>query len=674
MRIPKILKQPKGGIMKKWLIGIGLSAVLMACPTPIPTGSLEITLLGIPSGSSLSITLTGANAFSKTITASETVTSLAVGTYNLTAENITFESVQYRALPSTQTITVEQNTITNLKVQFTNGFVFPSTWTETPIGQAKSGGTLKTPTISAFTTFNPFTVSQSVSIPDLTSAGGLLRLDPTTRTYIPYMASAYTISNNNKIWTFTLRRGMKWSDGAPIVPEDWVMTTKIQQDVDVGSNSFDSLEGIIIEKVDANTVRATFQTAVIGAAETLTFRVYPAHIFGPIYDSTGASGIKAMWGTSTPPASLVSSGAFKLKSFTNTIALLERNPFFGEWNFTEQGTPLPYLAEYQIEVFANSDAVKQAFLAKTIDLFSPIGTSIDTLKTAINGGLSVDLRENYSSAASSQWIVFNFNKSSIPEKQRLFRATEFRQAMSHLVNRNRIISEVFANRAIVVYSSIYPVFTDWISNTIPKFDFNANAATTLLSELGYSNKNTDGWLVNSGNQILEFDLSINMGNTTREAIANIFADEAKKIGVKVNVQSVVLNTLVDQLTSQGIDRPFDAILLGLSGGGQSLPLGANIIPCASNLHIYNKSGACLFAWETQMESLFNQATKEFNRDSRIVLAKQIQDIEGQQQPFIYLVSPSLSTAWQSRVKGEYPTALLNGVVGTREEVLTWIQP
>jgi peptide/nickel transport system substrate-binding protein len=660
--------------MKKYFIGIGLSVALVACPTPNPTGSLEITLLGIPTGSSLSITLTGENAFSRTITTTETLSNLALGTYNLTANNITFEAVQYRALPNTQTITVEQNTTKNTKVQFTNGFVFPSTWTETPVGQAKLGGTLKTSTTTAFNTFNPFTSAQSVNISDLTSAGGLLRLDPSTRTYIPYMASAYTVSSDNKIWTFTLRRGMKWSDGAPIIPEDWVMTAKIHQDDFVGSNSFDSLQGILIEKVDANTVRATFQTAVIGAAEALTFRVYPAHIFAPVYNSTGATGIKAMWGTSTPSASVVSSGAFKLKIFSSTTVLLERNPFYGEWNFTEQGMALPYLAEYQIDVFTSSNLVEQAFLAANLDLSSPFGTQIDNLKTAISNGLRAILRENYSPAASSSWIVFNFNKSSNPEKQRLFRTTEFRQAMSHLVNRNRIISEVFANRAIPVYSSIYPVFTDWISSTIPKFDFDAGAAATLLSGLGYSSKNTDGWLVNSSNQILEFDLSINMGNTTREAMANIFANEAKKIGVKVNVQSIVFNTLVDQLISQGTDRPFDAILLGLSGGGQSLPLGQNVIPCNSNLHAYNKSGVCLFAWETQIESLFNQANTEFNRNTRITLAKQIQDIEGQQQPFVYLVSPSLSIAWQSRVKGEYPTTLQNGVVGTRELVLTWIEP
>jgi peptide/nickel transport system substrate-binding protein len=658
----------------------GLASLLTACPPVTPaTGSLEITVTGNPSGTTPSITVTGSNNFSSVITATTTIPNLEPGSYSVSATTLLSGETEFDGLVTGSPVTVSANQTSSASVAFSSvrePFVFPAAWTVSNSSEVKLGGTFRAANLSDYSTFNPFAVVESNSLPTLLSAGGLLRLDPTTRDYVPYMAKSYSISSDNLTWTFALRKGMKWSDGKPITADDWVSTAQIHEDAAVGSNSYDSFvfggSKIIVSKVDALTVKMVLPLFFVDTLVTLGFDVYPDHVFGAAYRSGGATAVKNLWAKTVNPTEVISSGAFRLKTYTaGQSTQLERNPFFGEWNRDSARRSLPYLDAYSVVV---GDAFTK-FQAGETDTVSPTGSQLATLETGIaNGSINAVLKKNYSQTASSTWITFNFNRSSDPEKQRLFRSDAFRQAMSHLTNRAKMIADVFAGNAAPAYTSVYGVFQDWVSTSAPKFDFNPQAAKDLLATLGYATLNSDGYLTDSSGKVLEFDLATNAGNTTRESMVNIFVADAKLAGVKVNPKLIAFNDLVTAMLSTGTDRTFDAILLGLSDGSQDYPLGINVLKCTGNLHAFNKSGACLFDWETQLQTLFNQGSVILDRAGRIVVAKQAQDLEAQHQPFVYIVSPKVSIAWLSKIKGEYPASAFSSVNGTRKLELTWIQP
>ncbi len=559
-------------------------------------------------------------------------------------------------------------------------FTWPAKWSSTPASEAKRGGIYRTSTIADYKTLNPFTTAEAGNIPQtITAEDGLFAYDPTTSEYVPYMAASYTVSKDKLTWTMNIRKGMKWSDGKPIVADDWVTTFKIITDEDVGSNSYDGFfvddKPIKIEKVDADTIKAVFPKPAADAIELLTYTVAPSHIFAPVYASKGAAGIKAMWTLNTPADQIVSSGPIKFVSYRpGERASFERNPTFGEWNKDSAGNALPYLDGRTISIVKDTAAQLAAFLAGSIDAFSPANADqLSQVKRAVDGGgLKATLRPNIGAAASSSWIVFNWNRKSDPFKQKLFRDDNFRRAMSHVSNRAAMVDIVFGGLATPAYTSVYLPYTAWVSANASKFDYNLEQAKTLLSRAGFTKKNGDGYLVDRSGKVLEFDITTNSGNTQREQLAKIFADEAKKVGVKVNFRPIDFNTLVQQLVSEGDDRKFDAILLGLSGGGLIYPLGDNVVPCGTNLHAFNKSGKCLTAWETQTDALFSRGKQELDTQKRIAVAKQIQNIESKYQAFIYLVSPNVHVAWTSRTRGEFPTAIQSSVNGTRVFPMTWI--
>jgi hypothetical protein len=88
-----------------------LAAALAACsdsPSGPKTGTLDVSIAGLPAGAAASVTVTGPaqSHFSQTLIASQALANLAPGTYTLAATNVTSAGAKYTATPASQTIQV----------------------------------------------------------------------------------------------------------------------------------------------------------------------------------------------------------------------------------------------------------------------------------------------------------------------------------------------------------------------------------------------------------------------------------------------------------------------------------------------------------------------------------------------------------------------------------------
>ena len=94
----------------------------------------------------------------------------------------------------------------------------------------------------------------------------LLYHDTEGGTAIPWVAKDYTVSNGGKTFTFFLRKGMKWSDGAPLTADDiifWYEDIQSNKDLTPNPSTWFKValtdEVGVWEKVDDYTVRVTFE-------------------------------------------------------------------------------------------------------------------------------------------------------------------------------------------------------------------------------------------------------------------------------------------------------------------------------------------------------------------------------------------------------------------------------
>ena len=574
-----------------------------------------------------------------------------------------------------------------------NPFVFPDEWTSAAPGEAQMGGQYRTYSISDFDSYNPFTVSSSPDLPNdgmtRQSTGqdnkqnGLVTRNPLDLSeWVPYMAESYEFSEDNTSITFQIRQGMRFSDGEEITADDWVTTFRIHTDEAVGSNVYSDFfvddDPITVEKLGDYELRINYPAPDAGALSVAAYTPWPDHVFGPVYEEGGAEAIQSMWTLSDDVSTFVSPGPFMAQRYVpGERAVFVRNPYFGTWNVDSAGNQLPYLDGQTFSLLPDINAGLAAYLAGNTDV-GPATTvdQIQQIQQAVQGGqLDATLLPNKSGLASSQWIVFNWNRADAPFKQELFRSNDFRHAMSHLADREAMVRLVYGGLGQPIYSGVYPVLTDWQNPDLTTYPYDPERATELLAGLGFTERDSEGVLVNAEGQRLEFNLITNAGNNQREQLAQIFADTAAEVGVRINVRPIAFEVLVEQLTAQSDERGFDAILLGLTGGDIDWPFGSNVIPCGTNLHAFNypEDGECLVPQETLAEKLYYQGRGELDFETRQQTGYELQEVLSELQGYVQLAAPTYNPTWNNRLGGNYPEEIMTSLTTTRDITTTFIR-
>ena len=560
-----------------------------------------------------------------------------------------------------------------------NPFVWPAAWTVTPPGEAEYGGTVVQGSLSDPRTFQPVLQSETNEVTDMMQWATLIRQGADSDDWVPYAAESFTIDETNTVFDVVLRDGLRWSDGEPITVQDYFASYLLQTDPETGSNKYDSWflndVQITLEITGENSLRFTFPGPDRQAFSTVALFPVPDRVLGEAYRTGGADAVNALWGTETDPSELIFDGPFMLTGFQPGERLVwARNPYFGEWNVDEAGRPLPYL-DGRIHRIADGDAQLNLFLAGELNLFGPRNLDdIGVIAVAIqNGDIDAELIEGYGGAGSSQFIVFNWNLASNPFLESVFRNVNFRQAMWHLVDREAIIELVYGGAAEAMHGGVYLPNAFWLDDSVPTYDYDPERALELLARAGFSQTDAQGFLVDAQGRRISFSLATNAGNAQREQITQIFADSAREVGIDITPTALDFSLLVDQLLSEGEDRPFESILIGLTGGSRTWPFGDSVYNCDGFLHMYNTSGECLTGSETAIEQLNKLGRQTLDTDAAREIGVEIQTLEAQMAPVLYTVSPLLHVAWTSEVAGELPREFMGAFTGTREIVLTHIR-
>ena len=82
------------------------------------TGSLAVTVTGLPAGAAAAIVVTGPSGFSRAVTASETLNDLAAGSYDVTASQVSTTADRFGVSPATQTTRVTARTTASTTVGY----------------------------------------------------------------------------------------------------------------------------------------------------------------------------------------------------------------------------------------------------------------------------------------------------------------------------------------------------------------------------------------------------------------------------------------------------------------------------------------------------------------------------------------------------------------------------
>ncbi|MCA9769738.1 MAG: hypothetical protein KC485_13045, partial [Gemmatimonadetes bacterium] len=133
----------------------GNAAVAYAAPTPT-TGTLNLTVAGLPGGTAAAITLTGPGGFSQAVTASSTLNGLAEGSYTVAAANVTSGGTTYAPTSASQPVWINPGSTASRTVTY--AAAAPTTGSLSVTLSGLPGGTAAAVTITG-----PGSFSQTVT-------------------------------------------------------------------------------------------------------------------------------------------------------------------------------------------------------------------------------------------------------------------------------------------------------------------------------------------------------------------------------------------------------------------------------------------------------------------------------------------------------------------------------
>ncbi len=121
-----------------------------------------------------------------------------------------------------------------------------------------AGAVIRVGIVTPTGAINPVTVADQGGLDMLAQTGEYLTLSTQTLTLQPVLATSWSANSNATVWTFKIRQGVKFSNGASLTADDVVYTYKLQTNPKSASNALSAFAGVLtpsgVQKVDDFTV------------------------------------------------------------------------------------------------------------------------------------------------------------------------------------------------------------------------------------------------------------------------------------------------------------------------------------------------------------------------------------------------------------------------------------
>ncbi len=192
---------------------------------------------------------------------------------------------------------------------------------------------------------------------------------------------------------------------------------------------------------------------------------------------------------------------------------------------------------------------------------------------------------------------------------------------------------------------------------MPKYEYDPARARELLAQAGWR-PGPDGVVARDGQRLR---LRILYGPNTskvRERIATLAHEEFRKVGVEVELQGLEWAAFLQAIKSPPFD--WDLIVLGWSSTVDPHWMyqvwSEKAIPALNAVGYVNK----------RVEELFDQGAREFDRERRRAIYREIQQILSEDAPYIFLTMNKAFSPINKRVGGIEVTPL-----GLRHNIERW---
>jgi peptide/nickel transport system substrate-binding protein len=388
---------------------------------------------------------------------------------------------------------------------------------------------------------------------------------------------------------------------------------------------------IDMEKIDDRRFVFHYPRIVAEPYLSINATIYPRLGYEEAYRRGGVEAVLDLFNITTDPKLIPSMGMWFLVEYTEGQRLVyERNPDY--WDKDSNGLAIPYPERYVVRIIPDYNTYKLLFLNGEIEAYSVRPEDLDEIVEKSGPSYTV-----YNAEGTLSAPFWSFNQNPINSDEpwyEWFIQKEFRQAMSCLLNRDRIAAQVYRGLAEPKYF-MYPEPNAFFNpNLTLSYRFDPARAVSLLRSIGIT-QDSAGVMRDSKGRAIEFDHYIQTDTTVYTDMANIIQDELSKVGIKMNIRVVEFQSLVAMLTRS---YEWSSLFISLTGSNIWPSQGANLWPSSANLHLWNPfQETPATAWEARVDYLYNEGVYTVDEAKAKPLWDEFQQILLEQCPLIYLM-------------------------------------
>lgn len=526
-----------------------------------------------------------------------------------------------------------------------------------PVEQiGKYGGTLRTTTIAANSILGPHVILMGE---------GLLRTDTDYQTIVPNLAERWEFSDDYRVLTLYLRKGVRWSDGAPFTADDimfWWEDVQLNEDLFPSGpsrrNWYAGGERMNLVKVDDYTIRMEFAVPNplilrrLAHGPGMEMVDYPKHYlkqFHPKYtpmeeiqkmlDAEGfdfwyqlfEDRAERSFSMSMNP-DLPSIDAYYLKTKEPERLVFERNPYY--WKTDPEGNQLPYIDQILVRKAADITTAN-AWIVTGQDDFNGFHTSLQQLPTYRQYEQQSDYRILLYRGTFGTEVLIQFNQTiEDPVLREIFQDVRFRRAMSHAINREEINEVLYFGLGEPRNTTVLPIASAYKEEFAKAYiEYDPDLANQLLDEMGLDKRDSEGFRLRPDGRRLSITIDYTESDTPKTPTLELVKEYWEAVGVQTQL-NYMTNTLVAEratanLIQVGIhhaDRSTDPLVFTEPFWYAPVQVGWEQTTWPLYAQWYNTGGA---AGEEPPEhvkeliDIFNAMQRTTDEDERVQLLQQL---------------------------------------------------
>ena len=335
---------------------------------------------------------------------------------------------------------------------------------------------------------------------------------------VPDLATDYSISSDGKTWTVNVRDDVKFSDNSTFNAKDVAFTFNTAKDTET------DLDLTNLEKVEAvNDTCVEF---------TL---VEPRSTF--IYDLRYVGIVPEEYDNATYGENPIGTGPYVLDHWDKgQQAIFKVNDnYYGDKPYFTQVTML----------FPDEATWLELAKSGSVDVV-PVATS--ALNQSVDGYQFVEKSAGRAQGVSFPYLEDTGAVSPAGSKigNNVTADKAIREALNVGVNRQTMCDEVFSGHASPEYTSVDT--RDFANPDAKVQDGNVDEAKQILKDGGWEDTDGDGIVEKDGVKA-SFDLYYPPDYLDRQSLATVFAEQAKEIGIEVNLVGADWDTIYANMYS-----------------------------------------------------------------------------------------------------------------------------